>query len=71
MTKSMKHFDVLPRQTYSRLYNNNYSIPVAANSKLTFANSRLKERVAERHTLVYISIKTIIWYLMAHLFEHS
>lgn len=49
--KSTKYFDILPSQTYSRLYNNNYPIPVAGNTKLTFANLRLKERAVERHTL--------------------
>jgi hypothetical protein len=60
MTKSIKYFDILPRQTYSRLYKNNYPIPVAGNTKLTFANLRLKERVAERHTLHFYQDKHLL-----------
>jgi len=50
MTKPTKYFDTLPRQTYGRLYNNNYPIPVAGNTMLTFAKLRVKERVSERQT---------------------
>ena len=50
MTKSTKYFDTLPRQTYDRLYKNNYPIPVAGNTKLTFTKLRVKERVSERQT---------------------
>ena len=50
MTKSTKYFDTLPRQTCGRLYKNNYPIPVAGNTKLTFAKLQVKERVSESQT---------------------
>jgi hypothetical protein len=50
MSKWTKYFDTVPRQTYGRLYNNNYPTPVAGNTKLTFADLQVKERVSERQT---------------------